>query len=320
MMATGMDQIIDKVLRFDRFTLDLGRASLRDGQQDIELRPKSFDVLRCLVENGGRLVSKQKLLEAAWPGIAVTDDSLVQCIRELRAKLGDDDHRLIKTVSRRGYMLDATVTNVTFDQAVIVPPDTPVPAATRARRLSGWIVTGLAVCVVLTAGYFYFGRPSAPAANILFTSADARRVAALALEKELPVPKFQINRIPGDVSDEMRRFVGVWISTTGFLWSKRQFMVVVTDVDRTGSLVGFTVRGPPQAQSVIQSPPGSDAFRARIAGRTFTWGEAGREQVAVLNEQRQLTLTQSLLTGGSATVVLDPVWTLGEAERAARPR
>ncbi len=104
-----MDHIVHRVLRFDRFALDLARGCLRAGDQEIDLRPKTFEVLCYLAENAGRLVSKQELFEAVWPNVSVCDDSLVQCIRELRQKLGDDDRRLIKTVSRRGYLLDATV-------------------------------------------------------------------------------------------------------------------------------------------------------------------------------------------------------------------
>jgi formylglycine-generating enzyme required for sulfatase activity len=104
-----MDEIVHNVLRFDRFALDLTRGSLRRGDQDINLRPKAFEVLRYLAANAGRLVPKQELCEAVWPNVFVSDDSLVQCIRELRDRLGDDEHRLIKTVHRRGYLLDAAV-------------------------------------------------------------------------------------------------------------------------------------------------------------------------------------------------------------------
>src|SRR5215475_7545822 len=102
-----MDQIVQKNLEFDRFTVDPARGTVRVGQQEITLRPKAFEVLRCLAERAGRLVSKQELYEAVWPDVTVTDDVLVQCIRELRRTLGDEEHRLIKTVSRRGYLLDA---------------------------------------------------------------------------------------------------------------------------------------------------------------------------------------------------------------------
>jgi formylglycine-generating enzyme required for sulfatase activity len=104
-----MDQIVRRILLFDRFALDLARGCLRVGDQDVELRPKTFAVLCYLADNAGRLVTKQELHDAVWADVAVSDDSLVQCIRELRVKLGDDDHRLIKTVSRRGYLLEAAV-------------------------------------------------------------------------------------------------------------------------------------------------------------------------------------------------------------------
>src|ERR1700678_1331224 len=112
-----MDQVVHTILRFDCFSLDLTRGSLRKGEQDIDLRPKAFDGLRHLAQNAGRLVSKQELYDAVWPNIAVSDDSLVQCIRELRHKLGDDGHRLIKTVPRRGYLMDI----------VLGPPPTDLP-------------------------------------------------------------------------------------------------------------------------------------------------------------------------------------------------
>src|SRR5436309_695060 len=112
------------ILYFDKFSLDFARGCLRTGDQDIELRPKAFEVLKYLTQNAGRLVGKQELYDAIWPNVIVSDDSITQCIRELRSKLGDDDHSLIKTVSRRGYMLDAKITTV-------APPHLPVAAATK---------------------------------------------------------------------------------------------------------------------------------------------------------------------------------------------
>jgi len=102
-----MDQILPRVLKFSRFEVDVTRGCVRAGGRDIDLRPKAFDLMCYLAENAGRLVSKQELHDAVWGNVAVSDDSLVQCIRELRQKLGDCDRELIKTVPRRGYLLDA---------------------------------------------------------------------------------------------------------------------------------------------------------------------------------------------------------------------
>src|SRR4051812_25146219 len=101
-----MDQIVHNVRRFDGFTLDLTRGCLRGpDDREIELRPKVFELLFYLSGNAGRLVPKRELVEAVWPNVVVSDDSIVQCIRELREKLGDTEHRLIRTVARRGYLL-----------------------------------------------------------------------------------------------------------------------------------------------------------------------------------------------------------------------
>src|SRR5262245_1714384 len=114
-------------LYFGKFSLDLARGCLRAGDQDIELRPKTFEVLKYLATNAGRLVTKQELYDAVWPNVIVTDDSIAQCIRELRGKLADDNHSLIKTVSRRGYLLDTTVTTSALEQL-------PVATASIARE------------------------------------------------------------------------------------------------------------------------------------------------------------------------------------------
>jgi TolB-like protein/Flp pilus assembly protein TadD len=105
-----VDQVVNKAFGFSTFVLDLTRGKLRSGDADIELRPKTFEVLRHLAENAQRLVPKDELCRKVWGNVAVSDDSLIQCIRELRLKLGDDARKLIKTVSRRGYMLDMPVT------------------------------------------------------------------------------------------------------------------------------------------------------------------------------------------------------------------
>ena len=98
-----------KRLRFDRYVLDLRRGCLLLDDSEIVLRPKTLAVLRFLVENSGRLVSKEQLFAAVWPNIAVTDDVLVQSIGELRRALADDGQRLIKTIHRRGYRFEAVV-------------------------------------------------------------------------------------------------------------------------------------------------------------------------------------------------------------------
>ncbi|HEV8370109.1 MAG TPA: winged helix-turn-helix domain-containing protein, partial [Pyrinomonadaceae bacterium] len=104
-----MERLSPKILSFDEFRLDLTRGCLRRDNQEIKLPPKPFEALKYLVENPGRLVSKVELIQTIWPDTAVTDDSLVQCLMEVRRALGDDGQQILKTVPRRGYIFDREV-------------------------------------------------------------------------------------------------------------------------------------------------------------------------------------------------------------------
>ncbi len=93
--------------RFAGVVLDLRAAQVRRGDTVLTLRPKAFDVLAYFARHPGRLIPRLELLQAVWPGVTVTDDSLVQCLVEIRRALGDADP--ITTVRGRGYRLDALV-------------------------------------------------------------------------------------------------------------------------------------------------------------------------------------------------------------------
>jgi TolB-like protein/tetratricopeptide (TPR) repeat protein len=99
-----LSNVIPHIFQFEEYTLDADRRSLvRDGRH-LALRPQAMEVLCYLAKNPGRPISKEELFQEIWQGISVTDDSLVQCIRDIREVLEDRDHRLVKTVPRRGYM------------------------------------------------------------------------------------------------------------------------------------------------------------------------------------------------------------------------
>ena len=105
-----MPAVAQKVFRFEGFTLDLTRRSLRAGDHLVELRPKSFDVLAYLVERAGRPAGKDEIIQAVWPDVTVTEESLTRCVSDIRLALDDSAQRIIKTLPRRGYVLAAPVT------------------------------------------------------------------------------------------------------------------------------------------------------------------------------------------------------------------
>jgi len=95
--------------QFGEFTLDVARGCVLKAGEEVKLRPKVYETLKYLVENPGRLIAKQELMQAVWPDAFVTDDSLVQCTLELRRALDDRSQELLKTVPRRGYLFRAEV-------------------------------------------------------------------------------------------------------------------------------------------------------------------------------------------------------------------
>jgi TolB-like protein/Tfp pilus assembly protein PilF len=113
------------LIRFDTFTLDLDRLCVIGASGELDLRPKSFEVLRYLVEHRGRVVFKEEVMESVWPDVTVSDESLARCISEIRSALGDKSKRIIKTVPKRGYLFDARIARGDAAGAVTVRADRP---------------------------------------------------------------------------------------------------------------------------------------------------------------------------------------------------
>ena len=80
---------------------------VRGAETEIEQRP--LEVLACLLRHAGEVVTKNELLEAAWPGRVVVEGALTGAIGELRKALGDEDQATIATIARVGYRLPGRV-------------------------------------------------------------------------------------------------------------------------------------------------------------------------------------------------------------------
>jgi DNA-binding winged helix-turn-helix (wHTH) protein/TolB-like protein len=135
---------------FSGFEVDMDRVRVCRYGEPIALRPKTFALLVHLADRAGTAVGKQELMDAVWPGLVVTDDSLTQAISELRGALDDRDQHLIKTIPKRGYLFDAAVQ----------PPLDPALGAHAVRearptppRLRNW-VAGVAALLLAAAGVF----------------------------------------------------------------------------------------------------------------------------------------------------------------------
>lgn len=126
---------------FGDFAIDLDRGLLTRCGEEIAVRPKAFAVLRYLLEHAGRLVPREELLAAVWPGVVVTDDSIAQCVLELRKALGDHDRTLIRTVPRRGLIFDIPV-------QIEQQPEPPDSAPSARKTPPRWVWAAVLVAVV----------------------------------------------------------------------------------------------------------------------------------------------------------------------------
>jgi DNA-binding winged helix-turn-helix (wHTH) protein/tetratricopeptide (TPR) repeat protein len=103
-----------QLYRFDQFEMQPSRRALLRGGERIAVAPKSFEVLLCLVQNSGRVVLKEEILEAVWPGAFVEEGNLTQHIFWLRKALGDRSTYIV-TVPGRGYEFTGQVESAPED-------------------------------------------------------------------------------------------------------------------------------------------------------------------------------------------------------------
>src|SRR5918993_1806671 len=126
----------ERILSFAEFRLDPVSGHLYRRNDRVALAPKAFALLEFLAGQAGRLVSKEELLGAVWPGVFVGDAVLKSSIRELRKALGDDSHapRFIETAHRRGYRFIAHVTVI--DGMPSAPVETPRVSYARSGNVN----------------------------------------------------------------------------------------------------------------------------------------------------------------------------------------
>src|SRR6476620_4530736 len=101
--------------RFHSFRLDPLNQCLWRGEQRVPITPKSFDVLRYLVEHAGRLVTQDEILEALWPETYVNPEVVKKYVLGIRKVLGDQTSKpaFVATFPRRGYRFIAPIVDET---------------------------------------------------------------------------------------------------------------------------------------------------------------------------------------------------------------
>ena len=126
-----------RIIRFGVFEVDLQSGEFRKSGVKLKLQEQPFQVLVCLLERPGKVVSREKLIEKLWPHGTVVDyeHSLGTAINKIRQALGDsaDNPRFVETVPRRGYRFLVPVEGI------------PSPSDDLARQEPAWPPPGPAV-------------------------------------------------------------------------------------------------------------------------------------------------------------------------------
>jgi DNA-binding winged helix-turn-helix (wHTH) protein len=133
---------------FGDFELDERLFELRRSGAIVKIEPKVFDVMRYLVNHAERVVAKDELLDALWPGEHVSDSVLPRCITVARKALGDDPNaqRMIQTVHGRGYRFVAEVRRPTGART-----PAPAPAAVAMPERNAFVGRVEAMAVLRSA-------------------------------------------------------------------------------------------------------------------------------------------------------------------------
>lgn len=170
--------------QFRGIQFDVEKGQLTQDGRTQDLRPKTADLMRLLIERREQVVSKEDLFAAIWPDTVVSDATLVQSIQELRKALGDDAREplYIKTFPRRGYGWIHPVTEITDRPAPASATIDPVPPRRSLGNLAALIIGALLLIAVVWVALQ--NRSEAPVADgpaVVETAQDQDRYTLLVL-------------------------------------------------------------------------------------------------------------------------------------------
>lgn len=181
---------------FENIEIDASRGCLKRDGAEQHLRPQSFHLLLYLLEHRQTLVSKEELIENFWQGAAVTDNTVVQCIKEIRKALGDHprEPRFIKTFHKIGYRFIADVTEETVEHPihpavkangvhlpVAEAAKTPGNVSSRTYRLplNRILLALAAVALAIIACWALLRRPQASTLEVTLPQIPGRKALAV---------------------------------------------------------------------------------------------------------------------------------------------
>ncbi len=150
---------------FENFRLDTSRKLLLrlPENEAVALTRKAFEVLLLLVENSGKLVTKDDLMTKVWQGSYVEEANLTQTISVLRKTLGENpnQHRIIVTETGKGYRFVARVSESNGITEILENPRIDSSEKTSANNNRKFLVVGILGVLLVAVGYYFWSKPEA---------------------------------------------------------------------------------------------------------------------------------------------------------------
>ena len=261
---------------FDDYCLDPAERTLTRRDQVVSLTPKAFDTLSLLVENSGRVVSKDLLLSRVWPQTFIEENNLAVHISVLRKTLAaETEHEYIKTVPKRGYCFTAEVREEhTHAQAqrprsiAILPfkvEDSNPDDRQRAVGLADSIITRLSQIASVAV--------SPTSSVIKYSEQD---FDALTVAKDLRVDSVLSGRL-ARVGDRLRLNVQlIGVETDTVLWADRidadstdAFLYEDIISEHLAQSLGLHLTGEQFARLTKRHTESGDAYQVYLQGRYY---------------------------------------------------
>lgn len=181
----------DSSIRIGEWRVDPAREQISKDGTTLKLERRLMQLLLCLAEHPGQILSVEQLLDTVWAGVVVTPDSVYHAVASLRRSLGDgkETRTYISNTPRRGYSLVAPVSPWvdSMELAVRVPADAgkkspPPPVAVAVARIWPYAVAVFAA-LILAAAYLMQQRRAVPAV-------DEKMAAEPATKTTKPSPSY----------------------------------------------------------------------------------------------------------------------------------
>ena len=251
-----MPSLISSLYAFGDFRVDPQNRVLMRGEEPVALTPKGFDVLLVLVRSGGRIVSKEELMQAVWPDSFVEESNLTQTVFMLRKALGETaKQKYILTVQGRGYRFGPEVSTVQPSNselpeipAVVAGPEpvgrteeTLVQSKASGRRRA-WVLALLVILVIGIAVWLYRPFQRAKAAPPL------RSIAVLPLDNFSgdPSQEFFVDGMTDELITDLAKVSSLRVisrtSVMRYKGTKKELPQIARELNVDGIIEGSVTR------------------------------------------------------------------------------